>query len=122
MVEKEYYGIGYPEKQDVYDFKQIKDLKVIKAYHIQRIYNIVSKIEEIIGFQPLGNFPDLKSRLENIEAELEKRFKKEGDSVSGDLEFTDPEKGIIMKARNGSKKFRLYVVDDDGTLAFEEVL
>lgn len=42
-------------------------------------------------------------------------------TVNKDVEITDSTKGIILHARTGVKKFRVYVVDDTGALATEEV-
>jgi len=39
-----------------------------------------------------------------------------------DIEFNNNVNGIIMKSRIGTKKFRLYISDDNGTLAVEEVV
>jgi hypothetical protein len=42
--------------------------------------------------------------------------------TNGDLEFTDPTKGIIMTSQDGSKRFRIIINEADGTIGFTEIL
>jgi hypothetical protein len=38
-----------------------------------------------------------------------------------DIEFTDNTHGVVMPSRAGTKKFRIYISADDGTIMSEEV-